>query len=177
MKRERRRQFRAKLRAFGRFRQQLVQPDPRQTAKGNLQCASPVDPQRIRIRLDPTAPLCHQFASVLLVAAQQAGLGQRHQVLVTVQFPYDLVVAHHREIKKRNLEPWFHRRTLAVHRVEMPVDLSEIDAFEIAAAAINREGKVLVAEQAKTMATNLICLAQNFARFAGQMFAQQLCAL
>ncbi len=106
------------------------------------------------------------------VPAQQPRLGQRHQVLVPVQFPCDFVVAHHREIEKRNLEPRIERRALAVHRIEMPVDL-----FGVATAADRSEVKIFVAQQPKTMAANLIGLAQNFRRLVGQMFAQQLRAL
>src|ERR1700686_2723574 len=112
-------------------------------------------------------PLRHKFASVFLVPAEQPGLGQRYQVLVPVQFPRDLVVANHCEIKKRNLEPRIERRALAVHRIEMPVNIfvvetviTEIVAAEIGTAAVKSEFKMFVAQQAKTMAANLIGLAQ-----------------
>src|ERR1700689_3807585 len=45
---------------------------------------------------------------------------------------------------------------------------------EIAAAALNREVKILVAQQSKPMPTNLLGFAQNVRCFVGQMFAQQL---
>ena len=109
-----------------------------------------------------------------IIPAQQLGLGQRYQVLVPVQFPYDFMVAHHREIEKRNLEPGIERRTFAVHGIEMPVDLFRIDVFAIATGTIagKSEVKIFVAQQPKTMAANLLGLAQNGVRFAGQMFAQ-----
>ena len=84
-----------------------------------------------------------------------------------VQFPDDLVVADHGEIKKRNLEPRIQRRTLAVHRIEMPVDVfemgttgiaSETVTAEMATVAVKSELEMFVAEQAKTMAANLIGL-------------------
>ena len=82
-----------------------------------------------------------------------------------VQFPRDLVVADHREIQKRNLEPGIERRALAMHRIEMPIDVS-------ASATVESEGKILVAEQSKTMAADLIGLAQNFGCFVRQVLAQ-----
>src|SRR5208337_3562964 len=77
---------------------------------------------------------------------------------------------HHRKIEKRNLEPRIERRALAVHGIEMPVDV-------IAVATVGSEGKIFVAQQPETMAANLIGLAKNFRRFVRQMFAQKLRAL
>ena len=97
-------------------------------------------------------------------------------MLVPVQFPSDLVVADHGEIKKRNLEPRIERRALAVHGIEMPVNIFvfEIVATEIATAAVKSELEMLVTQQAKTMAANFISLAHNLGRFIGKMFAHQL---
>jgi len=44
-------------------------------------------------------------------------------MLVTVQFPYDLVVTDRREIKERNFKPRIERRALSMHRIEMPIDI------------------------------------------------------
>jgi hypothetical protein len=79
------------------------------------------------------------------------------------------VVAHRAKIKKRNLEPGIERRALAVDGIKMPVDV-----FEVIAAAINGEVEIFVAEQTETMGANLIGFAQNFCRFAGQIFLQQV---
>ena len=73
---------------------------------------------------------------------------------MTVQFPCDLVIAHRGKIKKRNLEPWIQRSALAVHGVEMPVNLVSVC-------------KMFVAQQAKTMGADFIGLAQNVVRFVG----------
>ena len=78
----------------------------------------------------------------MIVPAQQSGLGQRYQMLVPVQFPYDFMVAHRREIEKRNLEPGIERRTLAVHGIEMPVDAFRICVFEIAAGTLAGKSEV-----------------------------------
>src|SRR5208337_3869326 len=57
------------------------------------------------------------------------------------------------------------------------ISVSKIDVFEMPAAAVQSEVKIFVAQQPKTMAANLIGLAQNFRRFIGQMFTQQFRAL
>ncbi len=99
-------------------------------------------------------------ALVVLIAAQQLRFGQRHQMLVTVQFPNDLVVADRREIEKRDFAPGIERSALAMHGVEMPVDFTA-------------EVEILITEQAKTMGADLIGVAQNGGHFFGQMLAQQ----
>ena len=139
----------------------MVDPDPRQTAKGNFQRASPVDAQRIGVRFAPTAPLGDQFVNVLVVPAQQSSLCQRDKVLVPVQFPGDFVVTHHSKIKKSNLEPWIERRAFAVHRIKMPVDLIS-------------KAEVVVAEQSKTMRADRVRLAQNLRCCVGQIVPHQV---
>ena len=93
-------------------------------------------------------------------------------MLVPVQFPRNLVIAHHREIKKRNLEPGIERRTLAMNRIKMPVNL-----FELPSSVHEREVEIFVSQHAETMGTDLVGLTQNLRRLAGKVFAQQLGAL
>ena len=51
-----------------------------------------------------------------------------------------------------------------MHRVEMPVD-----GFGIAVGAIRSEAKILVTQQAKTIPSDVIGLAQDCSRLARQM--------
>ncbi len=85
-------------------------------------------------------------------------------MLMAVQFPRDLVVANHREVKKRNFEPRIERRPLVVYAVEMPVDFrAVIEGF--------------VSEQIKTVLADRLRLAPDSLRLIGQMSPQQFGAL
>ena len=57
---------------------------------------------------------------------QLPGLCERDQVLVPVQLPDDLVIAHLIEIKKIDLEPGFKGRTFSVYHIAMPINLQAI---------------------------------------------------
>ena len=94
-----------------------------------------------------------------------------------IQFPGDLVVAHGSKIKKRNFEPWVQRGALAVHGIEVPVDVFEIYIFEIHTIKTGMAGykskvKIFISQQAKTMAADLISLAKDFISFVRKMLTQ-----
>src|SRR5882672_1321141 len=132
MKGQWRSQFLVKLRVSRRAGQQLIHPNPGHTAEGDLQRTTPVDPERVWVGFDPASELGDYFADIFFIVAEQPGLGQRDQVLVAIEFPSDLVVAHDREIEKGNLEPGIERRSLSVDSIQMPVDLGAIVEIFIA---------------------------------------------
>ena len=53
-------------------------------------------------------------------------------MLVSIQFPDDLVVPNHRKIEEGNLEPWGIWRALSMDAIQMPVDLRSIVEILIA---------------------------------------------
>ena len=69
-------------------------------------------------------------------------------MLMAIQLPGYFVIADFREIEKRNFEPWIERGALVMHGIEVPVDVCAVV-------------EVLVAEQAKTMLADFICLSNN----------------
>src|ERR1039458_3810918 len=144
--------------------EQLIHPDPRQTAKCNFKAAAPVDAYRVRIALEPATPLRHQFANILLIVRKQPCFRQSDQMLVAVQLPRDFVVAHRRELEKGNLAPRLEWRALVVHAIQMPIDL---------AAVI----EIFISEQAKTVLADFIRLTHDFRGLLGQVRSEELCAL
>ena len=108
-------------------------------------------------------PLRSQFANVLFITCKQPCLGQGDQVLMTVEFPSNFMVADPREFKKGNLEPWVEWRSFCMDKVEVPVDV-------MAVAVI----KVLVAQEAKAVLTNFIRFVHNGGGLGGQVLLQQL---
>ena len=69
-----------------------------------------------------------ELTRIDLVAGQTPSLGERDQMLMTVQFPDDFVIADFLKIQEIDLEPGFQRAALAVNRVEMPVDVGAVVA-------------------------------------------------
>src|SRR5215472_4758550 len=120
------------MRAFRAIRQELENPDPGEGTKGDFQAASPVDSQRVGIGALPGVELAEDFFRIPAIVGQQAGLGQRDQVLMPVEFPCELVVADGDEIEERDLVPGHKGSALLVERVEMPVDLRSVVKSRVA---------------------------------------------
>src|ERR1700758_2980089 len=72
---------------------QVISPQPRQAAEGDFKAAGPVDSDGIRIVGVPVAPLPQNLVSKAAIASQSERLRERHQMLVTIQFPSDFAVA------------------------------------------------------------------------------------
>src|ERR1700678_1662250 len=80
----------------------VVDPQPGQRPKPDLQSARPVRSAMKRVIRDPTVDLRANLIQVPNFARQPVGLGQNNQVLMTVQFPNQLVVAGAGSVKVRN---------------------------------------------------------------------------
>src|SRR5580698_10871910 len=80
---------------------QVIHPDPGQGAKGDFERAGPVGPAMKRVGRDPAFELRLNFVPMASVAGQQIRLGQDNQVLMTVQFPDQLVVARAGRVEVR----------------------------------------------------------------------------
>jgi len=102
--------------------EQVVHPHPGKTSKGHLQAARPVDPQRVRVCRVPVLPLRMELLCVALVSGQPVRFGQYDQMLVPVQFPGHLAVAHFLKVKVSDAVKWLLRRGLPVDEVEVPID-------------------------------------------------------
>ena len=106
-------------------------------------------------------PLRLKLVEVAAFARQQKGPGERGEVLVPVQLPDDLVVAHRIEIEEGDAEPGRVRCSAAVDRVEMPVDFAaEIES--------------LVAEQVEAARADLFGLTDDAPGLFGQPRAEAL---
>ena len=114
-----------------------------------------------------------QFADVFVVASEQPCFRQRNQMLMTVQFPGDFVIANCRELKERNREPGIERRAFAMDWIEMPVDFVVFSVTLIALKLLVGENKVFVAEQAKAVCADFISLAHDGYGFVGKVGAEQ----
>ena len=68
------------------------------------------------------APLAQNFVRVTVIARQPIRLGQGYEMLVPVKFPRDLAVTDFLEIQIGYPMEHFSRDTLAVHKVQMPVN-------------------------------------------------------
>ena len=79
---------------------QMVNPNPGKGAEGHFERTRPIGSTMKWIRLDPTFQLRAKLVQVPLVGGQQVGLGQDHQVLMTIQFPNDFVIAGARRIQE-----------------------------------------------------------------------------
>ena len=101
---------------------EVRQPEPREAAKRHLERARPVDADGGRILLLPVVPLAERLVQEPLLRRQAKRLRQRHQMLMSTQFPGDLDVPDFLEIEKGNVEPRLLRGTFSVDGVEAPVD-------------------------------------------------------
>ena len=89
----------------------------------------------------PVAPLSDEFAKELVVARQPPRLRQRDEMLMAVQLPDDLVIAHRLKIQKRNSIPRRQRTALSMNNIEMPVDF-----VSIAKAAKSQQAELMAAD-------------------------------
>lgn len=89
-------------------------------------------------------------------------------MLVTVEFPCDLVVADYGEVQKWDLEPWFERSPLAMYWVKVPID---VETWR------ERKRQVVIAENMKAVLTDVIGLLQDCRRFGWEIRANHIRAL
>src|SRR5580698_8484361 len=80
---------------------QVIDPDPGQGAKRDFESAGPVGPAMKRVGRDPAFELRLNFVPMASVAGQQKRLGQDNQVLMTIQFPDQFVVARAGRVEVR----------------------------------------------------------------------------
>src|SRR5437016_7530338 len=71
---------------------QMPNPDPRQRPKRDFQSARPIDSPMIWVRGKPALKLRLNLIQVRLIASEEIGLRQDHQVLVPAQLPNHFVV-------------------------------------------------------------------------------------
>src|SRR5215471_2711988 len=81
---------------------QVFNPYPGKDAKSDLQGAGPIDTAAERILVEPGNKLGPEILQKLLAITQQVSLSQSHQVLVAIQLPDNLVIAHTGEIEVWN---------------------------------------------------------------------------
>src|SRR5579863_10468496 len=79
--------------------EQIPDPEPRKAPESDFQAASPIDPIRVRILFLPLIPLAKQFFGVSDVTGETICLGECDQMLMSVQFPCNFVIANAREIQ------------------------------------------------------------------------------
>ena len=89
----------------GKVAEEDQRPAPGDQPVGNLEAARPVDAGSGRIRLEPRVNRSHTRPGHPFVTGQRPGLGQRDDPLMTIQFPDDLAVAHHRRIERIDPTP------------------------------------------------------------------------
>src|SRR5256885_3787938 len=77
-----------------------------------------------------------------------------------VQLPRNVVIANRCEIKEVDFVPWLQRRALAVHRIEMPINVRAVIEIDIS-------------EQTEPMSADFIGFTDNRINFGRQMLAQQ----
>ena len=100
----------------------MANPEPGQGPEGDLQRAGPVDADGVWVFALPVSPLREDLGSEAALAGGLPALGQRNEVLVTVQLPDDFVVADLIEVEEWDLIPGFAGDALVVYGVEVPVD-------------------------------------------------------
>src|SRR5262249_27257412 len=98
-----------------------------------------------RICLHPFAKMFGEYVRVSLITVQPIRLAQRHEVLMPIQFPDDLLVADKLGIEIVDLAPMQKRNAFSGYRLKVPLN-------RIA------KTKVLVAKQIKLAFTESICL-------------------
>ena|SRR5579863_6214265 len=74
----------------------------------------------------PMDPLAKKFACKFVVAGNPIRLGERHQMLMAIQFPRDLAITDLIKIQVMNLEERFSGRTLPVYAIAMPIDFRSV---------------------------------------------------
>src|SRR5437667_8567579 len=102
--------------------EEVKRPEPRDRAKGDLQAAGPIDSLLGRVARDPGEEVGDERLCVPLIARVPVGLPQRGEILVTIQFPDDLAVAHAAGVEGRNATPVTDGRLPPRNGIEMPID-------------------------------------------------------
>src|SRR5579872_2169195 len=110
-----------------RFRQrvceQMVDPDPGERAKRDLEGARPIHAALEGILCEPAFQLPADLVEKLLSSGQPVGLRQQHQVLMPVQLPNYLVIANAREIEIRYQPEITQSTLLPMDVIAPPVNL------------------------------------------------------
>jgi len=71
----------------------MISPNPRQRPEGHFERTGPIDSPAVRVLREPALQLSLNFAEICGVRREPISLGQKHEVLVPVQLPNELVVA------------------------------------------------------------------------------------
>ena len=109
--------------------EEVKRPEPRDRAEGDLQAAGPINPLLGRVARDPGEEVGDERLRVPLIARVPVSLPQRDEILVTVQLPDDLAVAHAAGVEGRNATPVPDGRLTPRNGIEMPIDrLAEAQA-------------------------------------------------
>ena len=80
----------------------MIDPNPRQRAKGDLERARPVDSPQIWIGREPALDLAFDLENVLPAPIQPEGLGENDEVLMPVELPDCFMIAGARAIEIGN---------------------------------------------------------------------------
>lgn len=107
----------------------------------------------------PVFPLTKQLRRESLVRGQPERLGQRHQMLVTVEFPGNFAVSNLGEIKIANLKPGFSGSPLFMHPIAVPVNFRSVV-------------QVFVTQQVKPVLTDSLGTLDDLISFLGKQIAQ-----
>jgi hypothetical protein len=75
------------------FADQVVGPDPRQSAKTHFQRARPIDSPVVWIRREPALELRANLVEIIGVSRETERLRQQHQMLMTIRLPDYFVIA------------------------------------------------------------------------------------
>jgi len=140
--------------------QQLVCPNPRQTAKRNLKTAGPIDAYGVRIFRVPVPPLPENFVRVAPIVRQSIRLGQGYQVLMTIQFPYDFAIADLIEVEIVDPMERLLRGRFAIYQIAMPGNGVSIV-------------QVFMAEQIEFMAHDFVSLLNDQVSLLGKALTKQ----
>ena len=109
---------RERLRVF----EKVERPQPSDGAERDFETARPVDAELWRVRVHPSVGVRDERLSVRLIIRVPVSAPQRHEVLMPVQLPSELLVARDARIKKVNFAPMDERRAHARRGFEMPIN-------------------------------------------------------
>src|SRR5437868_13407621 len=102
--------------------EEMERPQPSDGAKRNFETARPVDTELRRVRVHPSVGVCDERLGVSFIARVPVSATERHEVLMPVQLPSELLVARDARIEKVNLAPMDERRAHARRGFEMPIN-------------------------------------------------------
>src|ERR1043165_8225051 len=100
----------------------VKRPQPRHRAKRDFQTARPVNPELRRVRVHPCLEMRRERARVSLIARQPVSLTERHEILMPVQLPDDLLVTGDFSVEIVELAPVQQRNALSGQRLNLPID-------------------------------------------------------